>query len=306
MEVTGEPYFEPASFWSRGSYPYRVPIKVLHISNDGVAVEPLRGELAHLGRFEHWSHGLMGAPRTWPSADAEKVAALLADTKQLELVEPNPALLPDTALESDGARGTVVASACTPQLEVVAHEETASVGAPGCANAPLSHHQMQALIADIAAAMGYQVWVPRSDQRAVSSLMQRADYLRNDLPFSFPATAQRVIEHIDVLWLSDSGTVVNAFEVEHTTSVASGLARFEDLLSVLPHVKTFIVADEARSAKVARELGRPGLSGRLVASCGFLTYESVIHLVARDDLAHLRPSILDMYANSHEATLACA
>jgi hypothetical protein len=52
---------------------------------------------------------------------------------------------------------------------------------------------------------------------------------------------------IDVLWLQGEA-IVAAFEVEHTTTIYSGLLRMADLVSMQPNLKLdlFIVAPDER------------------------------------------------------------
>jgi hypothetical protein len=80
---------------------------------------------------------------------------------------------------------------------------------------------MQAHLADIGLAMGFQVWIPKADREPVLSEML-ADSLLESLPFTQFSNAEptlKTIEQIDVLWLSKK-TIVRAFEVEHTTAVS--------------------------------------------------------------------------------------
>ncbi len=69
-----------------------------------------------------------------------------------------------------------------------------------------------------------------------------------------------LIEHIDVLWLRGN-RVEAAFEIEHTTSVYSGLLRMADLVTLHPNImiRLYIVAPDSRRAKVLSELVRPTL-----------------------------------------------
>ena len=52
-------------------------------------------------------------------------------------------------------------------------------------------------------------------------------------------------------------SIVRAFEVEHTTSVYSGILRMADLLALQPNmdIKLHIVAPEAKRDKVFQESG---------------------------------------------------
>jgi type II restriction enzyme len=72
-----------------------------------------------------------------------------------------------------------------------------------------------------------------------------------------------VIRLIDVLWLSKSeDRVVAAFEVEHTTSIYSGILRLLDLARGAPgHAANglFLVAPDEREEDVQTQLRRPAL-----------------------------------------------
>lgn len=107
--------------------------------------------------------------------------------------------------------------------------------------------KIQALIAMIGAQTGMSIWIPRPDRVAVLKEWKNgADKLMERLPLNYDDTTLRTIENIDVLWLRGR-SIVRAFEVEHTTSVYSGILRMADLLALQPNmaIKLHIVAPEA-------------------------------------------------------------
>ena len=94
-----------------------------------------------------------------------------------------------------------------------------------------------------------------------------------------------ILEEIDVVWLErGSGLVKALYEVEHTTSIYSGLLRFNDiLLSTGKQPPRFnIVADGIRKSAFSNQLSRPTfqVSG-LGDLCGFLDYRGVSDWFAR-------------------------
>jgi len=104
--------------------------------------------------------------------------------------------------------------------------------------------QIQALIAGIGDRMGLSLWLPRADRGAVlAELKTNPDNLLDRLPLNYDDTTLRTIEQIDVLWLRGR-SIVRAFEVEHTTSVYSGILRMADLLALQPNmdIRLHIVA----------------------------------------------------------------
>jgi len=166
--------------------------------------------------------------------------------------------------------------------------------------------KIQALLADIGSRMGMQIWIPRSDRAAVLTEW-RGDHppVLERLPLNYDDTTLRTIEHIDVLWLKGRA-IKRAFEVEHTTSVYSGILRMADLLALQPNmdIRLHIVAPVTRREKVFQELRRPVFSlldrGPLAESCTFLSYDSVRELAQLPHLSHLSESVLDEYEEEAE------
>lgn len=161
--------------------------------------------------------------------------------------------------------------------------------------------KVQALLAEIGAGMGMQVWVPRSDRAAVLQEW-RGDHqpIIERLPLNYDDTTLKTIEQIDVLWLKGRA-IKRAFEVEHTTSIYSGILRMADLLALQPNmdIRLHIVAPQARREKVFQEIRRPVFSlldrGPLSESCTFISYDSVRELASQPHLAHLADTVIDEF-----------
>ena len=84
---------------------------------------------------------------------------------------------------------------------------------------------------------------------------------------------------IDVVWLRGANEVAAAFEIEHTTSVYSGLLRLADLAALSPNLSfpMYVVAPRARLDKVKRELARPSLRALgLHLRCAIISAESLL------------------------------
>jgi len=166
--------------------------------------------------------------------------------------------------------------------------------------------QIQALIAGIGDRMGLSIWLPRADRGAVlSELKTKPNNLLDRLPLNYDDTTLRTIEQIDVLWLRGR-SIVRAFEVEHTTSVYSGILRMADLLALQPNmdIRLHIVAPVTKRDKVFSEIRRPVFSllekGPLADSCTYVSYDSLRELASDKHLAHLSDSVLDEYAEEAE------
>jgi hypothetical protein len=79
-----------------------------------------------------------------------------------------------------------------------------------------------------------------------------------DLPVVAAEQTRRVMRNIDVMWFrKGAGHPVRFFEIEHSTSVYSGLLRFNDVMIDFPIPEAFIVGDGDRTkAKFEREVAR--------------------------------------------------
>lgn len=160
----------------------------------------------------------------------------------------------------------------------------------------------QSLLADIGTKMGMKIWIPRADKAAVLRECTASPVsLLDVLPLNYDETTLKTIEQIDVLWLRGRA-IMRAFEVEHTTSIYSGILRMADLLALQPNmdIRLHLVAPLSRREKVMQELRRPVFSllekGPLYESCTYLSYDSVREISQLKHLAHLSDSVLDEYA----------
>ena len=162
--------------------------------------------------------------------------------------------------------------------------------------------KIQATIAEIGERMGHKIWLPRRDRGRVTLNWQPddEDILLENLPLNYDDTTLKTIENIDVIWIRGR-SIVRAFEVEHTTSIYSGILRMADLMALQPNlnIKAHIVAPEERKDKVMDEIRRPVFSllekGPLAENCTFLSYDSIIKIANERSLEHMRDSVLEDY-----------
>lgn len=193
-------------------------------------------------------------------------------------------------------------------VSVSVPEELGAIGGPEVAPEVETREsiRIQALVATIGAQMGMSIWIPRADRTAVlKEWKNEENNLLERLPLNYDDTTLRTIEQIDVLWLRGR-SIVRAFEVEHTTSVYSGILRMADLLALQPNmdIRLHIIAPGAKRDKVFQEIRRPVFSllekGPLAESCTYLSYESLRELAAQKHLAHLADTVLDEYTEEAE------
>ncbi|WP_133295714.1 hypothetical protein [Burkholderia reimsis] len=166
--------------------------------------------------------------------------------------------------------------------------------------------QMQGLIARVGAAMGFSIWLPRADRSRVLKIWQpETGVLLDELPISYDSATMKTVEQIDVLWLRKR-FIVRAFEVEHTTSVYSGLLRMADLVALQPNIniKLHIVAPGEKREKVLQEIRRPVFSlleGRALSEmCTYISYDNAKEIGSLKHLAHMSDEVIEAYTEAAE------
>ena len=129
-----------------------------------------------------------------------------------------------------------------------------------------THTEVQGWLRDLGRALGYDVWIAANDRGRAYG----AGSLSDGCLTTLPATVAHIpgadaVRLIDVLWL-DGGrpdveaNVVAAFEVEHSTSIYSGIVRLLDLAMGTGGAALhgmFLVAPDDREAAVRAQLARP-------------------------------------------------
>lgn len=142
----------------------------------------------------------------------------------------------------------------------------------------LTHSQVQSLLGAVGYSKGFQIWIPQNDRSLLDWNQVSKFKMVNSLPPAYEAVCG-IAEQVDVLWLAKGGGQIRAlFEVEHSTTIYSGLLRFNDihLANPSPHMRFNIVAEDVRRGQFSRQLNRPTFrASGLSDSCGFLDYAEV-------------------------------
>jgi hypothetical protein len=141
-----------------------------------------------------------------------------------------------------------------------------------------SHSQIQTFIGSIGSLKGYDLWIPSNDRNKLDWDLADKFLCRNELPPRYEKIYD-VIKGIDVVWLQRGSSELKAmFEVEHSTSIYSGLLRFNDLYLAEPNLKPkfSIVSNDIRRSLFLSQINRPTfrMSG-LSDICNFLEYKDV-------------------------------
>jgi hypothetical protein len=142
----------------------------------------------------------------------------------------------------------------------------------------LTHPQVQTLLAGIGHFKKYEVYVPERDSGKLDWALTERFALRGSIPSGFDQV-RGILSEIDVIWIARGGEAIEGlFEVEHTTTVYSGLLRFNDILLTDPKVSRFsIVSNESRRSLFSRQLFRPTFKkSGLAELTSFLEYSNVL------------------------------
>jgi hypothetical protein len=245
--------------------------RLMHSAGDDTGVHLVercgKGRYRYLGRVD-----LVGEPYRRNEVDADG---------KMRLVWVFPLRLVDPAAETVVAESTLSEAADVRKPLTLLSDEAVGVEVVS-PHDPLTHDAIQLLLLEMGASLGLDVWAAANDRgkivdgQAFSSLPR----MRDSLPTQFDPGLMKIIQNIDVLWLRGSG-IEAAFEIEHTTSVYSGLLRMSDLVTLHPnfHIRLYVVAPDIRESKVLQEIIRPtfeGLPRPLREFCGCITYSRLL------------------------------
>lgn len=142
---------------------------------------------------------------------------------------------------------------------------------------PTEHDEIQWKLIRLGKASGNDVWVPKNNQNKIYEGFRFKDYVLKE--FEPGLDIPKPIENIDCVWRFGF-QIKSAFEIEHSTSIYSGILRLSDLKSVAPNSNypLFIVAPREKRPQVFEQVRRPTFSNpylKLREAIRFLTYDNV-------------------------------
>lgn len=199
------------------------------------------------------------------SNDLGAIGALLFDIGSGRYPAP-PRDGGDAAAFADRLRATRAAAAALTRAE--ARSEADEAG----------HSEVQSWLRDLGQALGYRVWIAANDRGRLYNGRPLGEGCLDALPAVIAtAPGAEMVRLIDVLWLrADADRVAAAFEVEHSTSIYSGIVRMLDLAlgHADPHAEggLFLVAPDKREAEVRAQLARPAFARVSDLKIGWLPY----------------------------------
>lgn len=157
-----------------------------------------------------------------------------------------------------------------------------------------THTEVQAWLRDLGLALGYEVWVAAND---AGRLWDGAPLSRGCMG-EFPSELRSVpgadvVRLIDVLWFDPrTNRVAAAFEVEHSTSIYSGIVRMMDLIAggFGDTANTlFLVAPDKREEEVRAQFERPAFRRDPGFAVLYLPYSALEN--HRKDMARFGQSV---------------
>ena len=169
-----------------------------------------------------------------------------------------------------------------------------------------THTEVQGWLRDLGLALGYDVWIASNDRNRLYLGTRLTDGCLVELPVSIrKSAAADMVALIDVLWIERAGSKISAaFEVEHSTSIYSGIVRMLDLaLGVPDHVDAafFLVAPDTREQEVRNQFARPAFSRVSELDVRYLGYGQIKQ--HRDAIARFGSGLKGVVAIS--AALSC-
>jgi len=234
-------------------HPFQFRIEPVVVPESPVPMKPLVPQLELFGGLEdlsRWGSRLQGPYNTVKEL-SQKDYSLISKTLEL------------------GAAG----SEEEPEGEVsIAERET--------------HMEMVRKIAELGLDRGSRVHIATD----IKGRIKLPGLLENVPPFHAENVAQ-IANRIDVTYFEkDKDVLASAFEVEHKTTIYSGLLRLNDMAQSLgkQRVRFFVVGPEERRDKFNRELDRPSFKELREFGCDFVPYDEIDQMYK--DMKSRRPT----------------
>ncbi|WP_238978990.1 type II restriction endonuclease [Novilysobacter arseniciresistens] len=232
----------------------------------------LTGAKVKLGRWDEYlamRRGILelnAAHRSWLSNDLGAIAGFLFDVGKGRV--PLPPAGDNAAARAAWATDLAQVRADAADLRLRAIE----------AAEDQSHTQIQGWLRDLGRALGFAVWIASNDRARPYADGRLSDGCLSKLPEPLQRSpAADAIGLIDVLWLESGGRVAAAFEVEHSTSIYSGIVRMLDLALGTDGMAScyFLVAPDRREADVRAQFARPAFSRVAELNLRYLPYSEL-------------------------------
>ena len=142
-----------------------------------------------------------------------------------------------------------------------------------------THTEIQAWLRDLGAALGFTPYIAANDRTRPWAGGLLGDGCASPEELAVDTPGVDMVRLIDVLWLHPTDrTVAAAFEVEHTTSIYSGILRMLDLSlgqETQAVAGLFLVAPDEREDEVRKQLARPAFHRIVDLHVRYLPYSEL-------------------------------
>lgn len=141
-----------------------------------------------------------------------------------------------------------------------------------------THSEIQAWLRDLGHALGFRIWIAANDRGRLHDGTPLGHGCLEHLPDEIAtAPGADAVRLIDVLWIdANAPRVAAAFEVEHSTSIYSGIVRMLDLAlsggEADAIADMFLVAPDGREKDVRAQIARPAFSRIADLNIAYLPY----------------------------------
>lgn len=139
------------------------------------------------------------------------------------------------------------------------------------------HTKMQYRLIKIGVNRGYDVWIAQNDSNKSYNDFSFFKNTLKDLPsFTQPKTLA-IAKFVDVIWFKkNTANPARFFEIEHSTSIYSGLLRLNDIIIDFPITKATIVIPKSRIKLFESQIARRTFDfSKLYEVCDYLTYNGL-------------------------------
>lgn len=309
LEVLSESFEDHTPIWEEEIFPirFKVQIKYELTPRTAIPVTEFKDKLSifqNLTSAHAWTGFFRGTPAQFKQADGEIIVQNIQDAIEnpIERDYDNVKYYRRPKIFESQKVGVVT----VPEEE---KEVVSQLSAVDLQDEESTHSEIQGLLLKLGSDLGLDVWVARNDRNRLCQGLPftQIKNLRTELPRQFDEATSKTIEMIDVLWLQGDA-IIAAFEVEHTTSIYSGLLRMADLISMQPNIKIdlYLVAPDDKYDKVFNQINRPTFSKLhppLPEICKFIAYSTLKKEIDNmgSRVKYMRPEFIEEIALTCQA-----
>lgn len=140
-----------------------------------------------------------------------------------------------------------------------------------------THTEMMYYLIKIGYFKGYDVWVALNDRNKSHNTENFADITCNEIPNFTQLSTIGIAKYIDVIWFKkNTSHPVRFFEIEHSTSIYSGLLRLNDVKIDYPISRATIVIPKKRKTLFETQIARRTFKySELSEVCDHMIYDDL-------------------------------